>query len=180
METLLLNASYEPLRRVPWETAINLILDGKVEVVEEYEDRFIRSVSITFKLPSIIRFLQYITPRHKKMKFNRSSVYIRDRGRCQYCSKKVPLKDFTYDHVIPRSKGGTSTWENIVVACVPCNQQKGGRTPKEAGMTLLSTPKQPDRPQNKFIMGMTYEKGMPVSWKKFLGDLAYWNAELEE
>lgn len=180
MQTLVLNVSWEPVTRVPWEQAINYILDGLVEVVEEYDDHLVRSVNLSFKMPSVVRFITEIGGRRRKVKFNRSNVYQRDSGKCQYCGHKVPMRDFTYDHVTPRSQGGLTKWENIVVACVPCNQKKGGRTPKQAGMTLRKTPRKPDKGFAHFVVSMTYEKGMPISWKRFLGDVAYWSTELEE
>lgn len=180
MQTLVLNASWEPINKVPWEDAITLILKGEVEVVEEYEDQFIRSVSITFKMPSVVRFLKMVAGRKRRIKFNRSNVYQRDGGQCQYCGIKVKLKDFTYDHVTPRAQGGITRWENIVVACTECNQRKGGRTPAQANMRLRANPRKPTKVFDNFVMGMTYEKGMPISWRRFLGDLAYWNVELEE
>lgn len=180
MQTLVLNASWEPINRVPWEQAITLILAGEVEVIEEYDDHLVRSVSLSFKMPSVVRFFKMVSGRRRKVKFNRSNVYQRDGGCCQYCGNRVKLKDFTYDHVLPRAQGGTTRWENIVVACTPCNQKKGGRTPEQAGMHLRSRPKKPAKAFDNFVMSMTYEKGMPITWKRFLGDFAYWSVELEE
>lgn len=180
MQTLVLNASWEPVSRVSWEDAIIYVLEGLAEVVEEYEDHLVRSMSLSFKMPSVVRFITEIGGRKRKVKFNRSNVYQRDGGRCQYCSQKVPMRDFTYDHVTPRAQGGLTTWENIVVACVPCNQKKGGRTPHQAKMTLRKNPRKPDKGFTHFVACMTYEKGMPITWKRFLGDVAYWNTELEE
>jgi 5-methylcytosine-specific restriction endonuclease McrA len=179
VETLLLNASYEPMRRISIKRAVKLLLKGVVEVVEEYETGSFVSLKLTFKLPSVVRLISYVSWRSKGVRFNRSNVYQRDNGTCQYCGKKVTTREFTYEHVIPRSKGGASTWENIVVACVPCNQKKGGRTPQEAGMKLLSQPRRPTKAFQNIIVGLTYDKSMPISWRKFLGDLTYWNAELE-
>jgi 5-methylcytosine-specific restriction endonuclease McrA len=180
MQTLVLDVSWAPVSRVPWEEAINWILEGLVEVVEEYEDQFVRSVNLSFKMPSVVRFVAAVGGRRRKVKFNRSNVYQRDNGKCQYCGQKVKMKDFTYDHVTPRAQGGITSWENIVVACVPCNQKKGGRTPTQAKMSLLSQPRKPNKAFSNFVVNMTYEKGMPVTWRRFLGDMAYWNTELEE
>src|SRR5690606_15207836 len=107
----------------------------KVEVVEEY-DEDIRSVSITIKMPAVVRMLRAIRGRKRAIKFSRINVATRDDFRCQYCSLKLPLRHLTYDHVVPRSQGGRTTWENIVMACRDCNSRKSGRTPKQAGMTL--------------------------------------------
>lgn len=184
METLVLNASYEPLYRTTFEKAINLIFDGKAEVVEEYEDAWLRSVNFTIKMPSVVRLIQYVRAKRRGVRLNRANVYQRDQGRCQYCELRVLMKDFTYDHVIPRSQGGQTTWENVVVCCVPCNQKKGGRTPAQAKMRLKKAPIHPTNlfagNSNILMFNFTYEKGMPISWKKFLRDVAYWNVELEK
>src|SRR5215831_19188315 len=114
METLVLSAVYEPVARVPWQRAMTLLFLGKVEVVEEYEDRFVRSVTYEFRMPSVIRFLRALRGRKKAIKFSRESVYARDRGVCQYCADKVPRHEATYDHVIPRVSGGTTHWMSEV------------------------------------------------------------------
>ncbi len=125
--TLLLNASYEPLRVENWQRAINLLWQGKVEVLEFY-DRDIRGVSISFKLPSVMRLLNFVKlrSRHHSVKFSRINIFTRDRYTCQYCYKRVPTEDLTFDHVVPIAKGGRKTWENIVTACW-CS--RSGRTP---------------------------------------------------
>jgi 5-methylcytosine-specific restriction endonuclease McrA len=180
MDTLVLSAAYEPVARVPWQRAITLLWEGKVEVVEEYEDRFVRSVTLEFKVPSVIRFLKMVKGRRKMIKFSRENVYARDNGKCQYCGVKIPRHESTYDHVLPRSKGGKTTWENIVIACVPCNQKKGGRTPDQAKMALLSIPARPKKLPDGIRLTFTWEKNMPPSWRTWLRDVAYWHGELEE
>jgi len=147
METLVLSTGYEPVARVSWQRAINLLFLGKVEVVEEYEDRLVRSVTFAVKMPSVIRFLRAVRNRKRAIKFSRENVYARDHGRCQYCNARVSRQDATYDHVVPRAQGGHTTWENVVICCFSCNQRKGGRTPPQAGMSLLSTPVKPKRPR---------------------------------
>jgi 5-methylcytosine-specific restriction endonuclease McrA len=177
VQTLVLNVGYQPVARVPWETAIVWVLDRIVEVVDEYPDRHIRTITWTVHMPSVVRFLR-ATPRKKAIKFSRHNVYARDRGRCQYCGLKVRRDEFTYDHVIPRMVGGRTCWENVVVACVPCNQKKAGRTPEESRMTLRSTPvkpkKLPDIPRE-----MQFTPGMPESWKAWLRSAVYWDGALE-
>jgi 5-methylcytosine-specific restriction endonuclease McrA len=179
METLVLTASYEPVARVTWKRAITLLFEGKVEVIEEYQDRLIRSVTFEIKMPSVIRFLRAMRARKKTPKFSRENVYARDNGRCQYCRKKVPRQEATYDHVTPRARGGKTTWENVVIACVPCNQHKGARTVAEAGLQLRSTPSRPKKLPDVVRITITFQKGMPHSWKSWLRDYSYWNGELE-
>ncbi len=142
--TLLLNATFEPLKIISWQRAITLLTQGKVEVIDFY-DRDIRGVSITFRLPSILRLLKLVKVRRasREVRFSRANIYQRDKYTCQYCGIKYPAEDLTFDHVIPQVQGGQATWENIVTACLPCNNKKGGRTPREAGMRLIRPPAKP-------------------------------------
>ena len=179
MDTLVLSTGYEPLARITWQRAIHLLFLGKVEIVEEYDDRLIRSVTISLKMPSVIRFLRAIRGRKRAIKFSRESVYARDGGRCQYCGHRVLRQDATYDHVIPRAQGGHTAWENVVICCFGCNQHKGGRTPIEAGMSLLCEPVKPKKLPETFRLSFSYEPGMPHVWRRFLRDVAYWHGELE-
>jgi 5-methylcytosine-specific restriction endonuclease McrA len=178
MQTLVLDVGYQPVSRVPWETAIVWVIERIVEVVDEYPDRYIRSPSWGVKMPSVVRFLKPIR-RKKAVKFSRHNVYARDKGRCQYCGMRVSRDAFTYEHVIPRFKGGRTTWENVVVACVPCNQRKAHRTPEESGMRLLSTPVKPKKLPD-MARQIVYRDGMPEAWKNWLRDAVYWDGALEE
>jgi len=178
METLVLNMGYEPVARVPWQRAVTLLFMGKVEVVEEY-DHEVRAVTFAIKMPSVVRFLRMLRGKQKAVKFSRQNVYARDGGRCQYCSRKVTRPEATYDHVTPRAQGGRTTWENIVIACVPCNQVKGGRTPIQARMKLLTVPVKPKKLPDTMSFTIIFQPGMPATWRAWLRDMAYWNAELE-
>lgn len=180
MDTLVLSASYQPIGRIPWQRAIVLLFQEKVEVVEEYADRKVRSVTVSFQVPSIVRFLKKVARRRKAVKFSRENVYERDHGKCQYCGTQVPRVDATYDHVTPRRLGGQTTWENIVICCVPCNQKKGGRTPDQAKMKLRSRPVRPKKLSNTWRVTVMWQEGMPVSWKDFLRSYSYWNEELTQ
>lgn len=174
METLLLNATFEPLKVITWQRAVTLMFLGKVEVIEEYEDEEISSVSFTIKMPSVVRLLRLIRPRSRRVKFSRLNVFLRDRNTCQYCGTTQPTNELTYDHIVPRSRGGRTEWENIVTACVACNRQKGGRTPAEAGMRLLAKPSRPTYlPELKVTITF---KRTPESWRDYL----YWNVTLTE
>ncbi len=179
METLVLSAAYEPVARVPWQRAITLLWEGKVEVVEEYQDKFVRSVTLELRMPSVIRFIRALRGRKRVVKFSRDTVYVRDGRRCQYCGRIVPRHEATYDHVVPRAQGGTTRWENVVIACVPCNQKKGGRTPQQARMKLLSQPIKPASLPETVRITLGWQRGMPISWKSWLRDFTYWNGELE-
>jgi 5-methylcytosine-specific restriction endonuclease McrA len=175
-QALLLNASYEPLKIVDWQKAITLWCQGKVEVIAVH-DREIRSVSFTFKLPSVIRLLRFvrIKRRFDYVPFSRENIYTRDGDACQYCSQVFPRAELTFDHVVPVAQGGRKDWENIVTCCVDCNRRKGGRTPAEAGMHLVKVPRRPD----SHMMRVTIKVGLrstPESWRDYL----YWNMELDE
>ena len=171
--TLLLNATFEPLKIISWQRAITLLTQGKVEVIDSY-DRDIRGVSLTFRLPSILRLLKLVKIRRasREVRFSRANIYQRDKYVCQYCGVKYPAEDLTFDHVIPQVQGGMATWENIVTACLSCNNRKGGRTPREANMRLIRPPAKPRwMPVVTLTLGI---KNAPLSWRDYL----YWNVEL--
>jgi 5-methylcytosine-specific restriction endonuclease McrA len=180
MDTLVLNASYQPVARIPWQRAITLFFLGKVEVIEEYEDKTIRSVTFEVKMPSVVRFFRMLKRRKPQVRFSRENVYARDHGACQYCGQKVTRAEATYDHVVPRSQGGGTNWENIVIACVPCNQFKGGRTPAQAHLKLRATPVKPTWLPDTLRLTFTWDKGMPEGWKTWLRDMSYWHGSLEQ
>lgn len=179
METLVLSNAYLPIRRTSWQEAISLVFKGFAEIVHTYEDRKVRTVTMEFKMPSVIRYLRYKNPKKNVVRFSRENIYTRDRGICQYCGDKCKREKFTYDHVIPRAKGGQTTWENVVVSCYPCNQKKRDRTVGEAGMRLLSTPVKPTSMPLTAKLTLRYEKSMPEDWKNYLPTLEYWYGELE-
>src|SRR5688572_789648 len=137
-QTLLLNATFEPLKVVHWQKAVTLWCQGKVEIIASH-DREVRAVSFSLRLPSVIRLLRYvrIKKRFDYVPFSRANIYARDHHSCQYCNTHHATQDLTFDHVIPVSQGGRKDWENIVTCCVSCNRRKGGRTPHEAGMHLV-------------------------------------------
>jgi 5-methylcytosine-specific restriction endonuclease McrA len=179
MDTLVLSSAYLPVARVTWQRAITLIWQGKVEVIEEYQDRLVRSVTLEMKVPSIIRFLRHFQRRRRAVKFSRENVFSRDKGRCQYCGHQVPRPEATFDHVLPRSQGGATNWENVVVACSPCNGRKGGRTPEQARMHLRAVPAKPAWLPDTLRLTFLFQKDAPPSWRQFFRDLDYWQGELE-
>src|SRR4030043_1333866 len=140
--TLLLNASFEPLMVISWKKAVVMVILDKVEVVEEY-GRILRGVTFALRLPAVIRLTRYVRRKTLLVKFSRQNLYVRDSGRCQYCGASFEQKELTYDHVIPRSRGGQTEWTNVVTCCTSCNLKKGGRTPEEAGMSLIRKPRAP-------------------------------------
>ena len=164
---LVLNASFEPLHIVTWQRALQLLFQGKVEVIEE-SDHEVRTVRLTIKVPAVLRLLNYVPIARKReiVRFSRVNIFIRDHHTCQYCGDKFHRTHLTLDHVIPIVQGGKKNWENIVTACKPCNQRKGGRTPAQAGMQLIKKPKQPNwLPAANLHMGISRT---PERWKVYL------------
>ena len=138
--SLLLNATYEPMKIVSWQKALILWFQDKVEIIE-YHNVFVRSVRATFQVPSVMRLKHYVRPRSLgAVRFCRENVYIRDNFTCQYCGERFSNRHLTLDHVVPVSKKGPKNWTNVVTACRDCNQRKANRTPATANMPLLSEP----------------------------------------
>lgn len=143
---------------------------------ERERHEFIRCVRFELTVPKIIRLLTYDRLPKQPVKFNRRNVYARDRNRCQYCGRRFPTSELTLDHVLPRSQGGGASWENIVCCCVKCNVKKGGRTPSEAHMKLITEPVKPKRSP---VVTLKLSSAKYQSWKQFLNS-AYWNVELRD
>jgi 5-methylcytosine-specific restriction endonuclease McrA len=172
-QVLLLNITYEPLKIINWKRAITLLLLDKVEVLEEYT-REIHSVSFTIKLPSVIRLLKMVKRPNDEVKFSRQNIYARDKYRCQYCGERFSSEELTYDHIVPKARGGKTEWTNIVTCCVKCNRKKGGYIPSEVDMKLIRKPSRPKwLPALKITIGF---REVPQSWRDYL----YWNVELIE
>src|SRR5580692_8266605 len=139
------------------------------------EDDWVRTSSSQIQVPRVIRLFAYEKMPKHTVKFNRRNIFARDNNQCQYCGRKFPTTELSLDHINPRSQGGQSTWENIVCACVRCNVRKGGRTPKEAHMTLI---RKPEKPKRSPILNLKLTHRKYQSWKTFL-DNAYWSVELK-
>lgn len=172
---LVLNADYRPLSYYPlslwsWQDAIKAVFLDRVNILSEY-DRVVRSPSFEVRLPSVISLKTYVAPARRPA-FTRFNVFLRDNFACQYCGATDEL---TFDHVIPRSRGGVTSWENVVAACAPCNLTKGGRFCHEAKMYPQSVPRMP-RVQDLQANGRRFPPNyLHESWRDFL----YWDSELE-
>ena len=172
---LVLNADYRPLSYYPlslwsWQDSIKSVFLERVSIVNYY-DRVIRSPSFSMKLPSVIALKSYIRPQSNP-NFTRFNVFLRDKFTCQYCGDK---KDLTFDHLLPKSKGGVTNWENVVTSCSVCNIKKGGRLYNKSGMKLMKKPFRPSmldlqRSGKNFPPNFLHE-----SWMDYL----YWDIELE-
>jgi 5-methylcytosine-specific restriction endonuclease McrA len=172
---LVLNADFRPLSYYPlslwsWQDTIKAVFMDRVNIVSEYE-KTVQSPSFTMRLPSVVSLKTYIKP-SRTPAFTRFNVFLRDRFSCQYCTAREEL---TFDHVIPRSKGGLTTWNNVVAACSPCNLRKGDKLPKVAEMWPLQKPYAPtvnDLHRNGKLFPPNY---LHESWMDYL----YWDSELE-
>src|SRR5438477_431467 len=139
------------------------------------EDDWVRTPTAEIQAPRVIRLLGYDKLPKQTVKFNRRNIFARDHNQCQYCGRKFPTTELSLDHVTPRSQGGQSTWENIVCACVACNVRKGGRTPKQAHMSLI---RKPEKPKRSPMLNLKMTLSKYQSWKTFLEN-AYWSVELK-
>lgn len=172
---LVLNAdfrplSYYPLSLWPWQDVIKAVFLDRVDVVSTY-DQVIHSPSFEMKLPSVVSLKHYVA-QDRPPAFTRFNLFLRDSFTCQYCTS---TDDLTFDHVIPRSRGGRTTWENIVTACAPCNLTKGGRTPHEAHMHPRMKPRRP----SAFELQERGRRFPPHHLHESWLDYLYWDIELE-
>jgi len=171
MKVLTLSSTYEPLGVVDWEKAINLLFSGKVLALSEYEQE-IRSPTVSMKIPSVVVFKHNKHKRIKSVRFSRKNVWIRDEGRCQYCSQLVSIKSFTLDHVVPRTLGGSTMWTNVVTCCALCNQKKGDKLLHKCGMSLRKVPIKPS--SLPYVQDVeffyNFQTAIPDDWKFWLGE----------
>ncbi len=163
----MLSASYAPLGVISWMKAVSLLWQEKVEVLAG-QDRVISSPSIRFEAPSVVRLNRMVRHREKSVKLTRRHLFFRDGFTCQYCGARLPARKLNVDHVIPRRQGGGTVWDNLVTACIRDNIRKGGRTPQQAGMTLLRAPKEPRWGPAERILATLGR--VPSRWQEFLGN----------
>ncbi|MFM1813111.1 MAG: hypothetical protein RLZZ336_2049 [Cyanobacteriota bacterium] len=161
-QVLVLNASYEPLNITSWRRAMVMVLKGKAEGLEHDASRPLRPDQL---LPTVIRLRQFVRVPYRPMPLTRRNVFQRDGHRCQYCGSAHEA--LSIDHVMPRSRGGSDSWDNVTTACLPCNVRKGNRTPREAGMPLL---RQPHRPLSTLSFEATRQMrgGRHAVWAKYM------------
>lgn len=173
-QTLVLDQGYQPHRVVSWQRAVLMLFQQKAESVEDYDEVIYDSETLVIKMPAVIRLLRRVT-RKKAVRFSRMNVLTRDKWTCQYCGQRLPTRKLNYDHVVPRSQGGKTVWENIVTSCYPCNSKKGDQTPAQAGMTLHKTPHKPKHlPVAAFYIDS--QASVPDQWASWI----YWHGKLEE
>ncbi len=165
---LVLTPWYAPQCIVSWQDAITLLYLGKADAVVDYDEE-VRSPSVTMPLPAVIRLQKKVKVRSRVVKFSRINVYLRDGFTCAYCQRKLPVSQLTYDHVVPRCRGGLTVWENIVTACYACNARKADKTLKEAGMRPRTPPR---RPTSLPLPPLFFDpKRAPREWHDFCASL---------
>lgn len=192
---LVLNRSYVPVHVTTVRRAITLLYQGMAKAVnEQYElfnfddwsqlkpqegDPVIGLVNGAIRVPRVILLLSYDRIPKRRVRFSRLNIFLRDKNTCQYCGQTLPRRELNIDHVVPRSRGGTSNWENVVCSCLDCNRKKGGRTPMEARMRLI---RKPLRPRWTPHLGFKFGVQCYDEWVPFLSfvDASYWTAELME
>ncbi len=175
---LVLNADFRPLSYFPlsvwsWQHTIKAVFLDRVTVLSEYE-RVVRSPSVAVRLPSVIALKEYV-PQARRPAFTRFNVFLRDRFTCQYCGAHRSAEHLTFDHMVPRSRGGRTCWTNVVTACGACNLRKGSRLPRECGMHPRRTPYQPSTAILQEHGRLFPPNYLHESWADFL----YWDSELQ-
>jgi 5-methylcytosine-specific restriction endonuclease McrA len=192
---LVLNRLYQPIHVTSVRRALGLLYRGVARAVDEQYQTFdfqswselsahrqeeaIQTPRLRLRVPRVILLQAYEHLPRAKVRFSRLNIYARDQNTCQYCGRQAPRGELNLDHVVPRSRGGGTSWENVVCSCIPCNLRKGGRTPEEAGMRLLHPPV---RPRWTPLFRSTPRRGpLHQQWLPFLTlpDVIYWNAELD-
>ncbi len=196
-QVLVLNRLWQAVNVCSVRRALTLLFQGQAQVVldggdgsfqtygfREWRDlsenqthpESIHAISFKIRVPRVILLMVFDQLPAKEVKFTRHNIFERDKNTCQYCGRTLERKDLNLDHVVPRDRGGPTTWENIVCSCIPCNTRKGNRTPQEAGLRLVRKPRRP-----KWRPFLHVQVGIPThdQWRHFI-DLAYWNVELGE
>jgi len=162
---LVLNASYEPINICAARRALVLVLKG-VAMTEEENGHYLHSQRLALRLPSVIRLLEYRRIPHQTRALSRKNILLRDRNTCQYCGQALPSSELTLDHVVPRSRGGLTAWENLVACCHSCNRKKGNQLISETNMTLLREPRAFTLHTSRHIMRMIGRSDS--KWRKYL------------
>lgn len=169
MKVLALGHTYEPIGILPWQKAVNLIFSGKVYCLSEYAEK-INSPTFSMNVPSVIVFKSGKRTKVNSARFSRKNVWVRDEGKCQYCGVKVSPDDYTLDHVIPKKRGGSTSWLNVVTCCYSCNQRKGDKPLDQTGMKLLKPVIKPSSlPYFQDMQFYAATSTIPEDWKYWLG-----------
>ena len=194
-QVLVLNRLWQAINVCSVRRAFTLLSAGQAQVVDADEDRnflthdfeswrdlserepeeeMVHTISFKIRVPRVIVLLLFDRMPKKEVKFTRANIFERDKSTCQYCGIHFDRRDLNLDHVIPRDRGGLTSWENIVCSCISCNTRKGNRLAHQVGMRLI---KKPERPRWRPFLHITIDSKVHESWRHFI-DFAYWNVEL--
>lgn len=191
---LVLNKSFSPVHITSIKRAICLVFKGLAKFVDEQyqvydfhswaelsvalSDDCIHLTERVIRVPRVVVLTLYDKLPHRKIRFSRENIYLRDHNTCQYCGRRFRRSDLNIDHVVPLSQGGQTNWENVVCSCIKCNSKKGGQIPKNAGMRLFKTP---NVPHYSLFMRVSPQQKLFDLWHVYMnpGDYAYWNLELQ-
>jgi 5-methylcytosine-specific restriction endonuclease McrA len=190
--SLLLNRNWTPIKVITAKKALNMLFEGRAKAVDSdysvynFEDwaelrvqegePCVHTARSAIRVPDVILLLKYGEIPEMKLAFSRANIYKRDKFTCQYCGKRPGTENLTIEHIVPRCRGGQSTWTNCVIACLPCNAKKADKTLHESGMVLRSKPVKPDWSP---ALVLAKVRNTPKNWEKFVSD-AYWNTELKK
>jgi 5-methylcytosine-specific restriction endonuclease McrA len=192
---LVLNRVYQPMHVTSVRRAVTLLYQGVARALDEQfrlfdfeswaalaaavSEEAIHTPTRAIRVPRVVVLVAHTHLPRQRVRFSRLNVYARDESTCQYCGRRLPRSELNLDHVLPRSRGGSTSWENVVCSCVACNLRKGGRTPEESGMRLLRAPA---RPRWTAVFRNATRRAIYREWRPFLGllDAAYWNVELRD
>lgn len=196
-QVLVLNKSYIPINIISVRRAFSLMYQGLARAVDHSFETYefdswcelsvaasepggvIGLVNRVIRIPQVILLVTYNRVPRRHVRFSRNNIYLRDHNTCQYCGQHLPRSELNLDHVIPRSRGGKTVWENVVTSCFPCNLNKGGKQPQEVGMTLI---REPIRPRWTPFVDISLKAIHNGAWKPFFNvvDFSYWNVELKD
>ena len=194
-QVLVLNRSYIPIHVTSLRRAFTLLYMGIAKAVDRQFETFdfhswselsvaehhekIGLINRVIRIPRVILLQTYDRVPKRHVRFSRHNIYLRDGNMCQFCGKRLPRSDLNLDHVVPRTQGGKTTWENVVTSCIPCNRKKGGLSPSQAHMKLIRTP---SRPHWTPFVDLSIREVRHEEWRPFINivDFSYWNLELKE
>lgn len=189
-DCLVLNSDYSPIGIIDWRKAMILAFRHKnkdftkIEILEYHNDDYVTVINSRLEVPAVIKTTRYFRLFNSNVNFSRKNVFIRDDFICQYCNKKFPINKLTYDHVIPKSKckssSNSTSWTNIVTACLLCNLKKGSKTPEQANMPLKKKPEIPKKTWKYLPLASqlhTIDGMIPEEWQTYVGDIVN-NAQL--
>lgn len=167
MKTLVLSNNYLPIGAIEWQRAFVLVYTKKAQALSYY-DKLVRSASHEHQVPSVIKVEKNAPHFFRSVRFNKRNLFLRDGGKCAYCQKNISYRKATYDHIIPKSKGGPTSWTNIAICCIDCNFVKKDRTPEEAGMILKTNPSKPAPISSLKSFMQRYKSRAPKAWSDWI------------